>query len=204
MEAAQEAAAGEQTEKKEKPFDWVKEKIKAETKPNGKNDKPTKDEVKKKTAKGKLHEDVGRMDREGDDTEPIDKRKFPGKDGRGRPKGSIKPPKEKQDLIMSNVNQLLLPILAKIWGLPMDKVLLTKEELALLASLQPETDFTKPSWPAYIITSLVLLAGHITGGFVFKNINKMQEQELQAREAKKKEEEPIGETRNPLKAEFHV
>ena len=128
-----------------------------------------------------LFKETGDMHKSTEEQPKEDKRLHPKKDGRGRPKGSTKKEKTQPDLIGQALNTMLLPVVAKIMGLDLKTVLFSKEEMDLMHSLQPETDFTKPSWPAYIVTTCILTGSHIAAGVIMKKMMAKTSKELEDR-----------------------
>lgn len=152
------------------------------------NDKANAKAKAKKTAKERLADDISSMGNNTIHEEPkIDKRKGPKKgDGRGRPVGSVKEKKENIDIIGQSLNSLLLPTIAKIMKLDINKVLLTPEELKTIASMQPEVDWAKPNWITYSIVTLALCGGHV---FMAMGLKRQAEQDAIVAEAKAKKEQ---------------
>jgi hypothetical protein len=89
---------------------------------------------------------------------------------RGRPLGSTKKkepdaegPKEPQpDIVTPSINGLLIPMIAKKMKREAKDIMFTKEEMEMLSKLQPQNDWSKPSWPVYIITAVSIIVIHVT------------------------------------------
>lgn len=183
----------EEEEKAKMTFDDIQKKIKGGNNTTIKPGRPK----KIKPEKDSLDEAIEGMNNDQTREAPqTDKRFGKKKDNRGRPVGSFKEKKEQPDLIATNINSIVMPILAKIMKVPIEEMVMTEKELTFIKSLQPEADWAKPSWPNYFITLGTIVVGHGVACYVGKLMKENKPKDTKLKVVPKEDEHADGSRTN--------